>query len=432
MNLLRATVFLFLIFCHLAIAQTSPLIMRHADSLSVARTRGNLLLQGKVHFIHDSIQFKTQRAVWNRDVDIVQCDGGFLFVHPDGFIQASSGVYQKKNNFASATGSVVAKDSAQTYAFFGEHLTFDRKEGILTMPDKPVLQQYEVKGDSIDTLTIKAKKIVYNKSNEFASAFRDVHIQQKLMEVTCDSAYFDRKNNWMALSGNPICKLEHETIRGDSIYLVLNPNGKTLRSALVIRNAHGVQIDPGKGRQPAQHTEAFGDTLYVEFERGKIKHLYVNLNAKGFFFEEDLPKYKNLMDGNRLDIYFEKGKVNKAIVGGNAQSTYYYIKDDRVVSGRNESSGDTIQVSFKDGKVGSLKMIGGNTLASGRYFDLEKSTLKKERKVDSTVTKDGLEKPPSRERLSRRRDEKRKENQKGILKDSTSIKEEPQRQKKDE
>ena len=138
------------------------------------------------------------------------------------------------------------------------------------------------------------------------------------------------------------------------------------------------------------------------------------------------------MDGNRLDIYFEKGKVNKAIVGGNAQSTYYYIKDDRVVSGRNESSGDTIQVSFKDGKVGSLKMIGGNTLASGRYFDLEKSTLKKERKVDSTVTKDGLEKPPSRERLSRRRDAKRKENQKGILKDSTSIKEEPQRQKKDE
>jgi hypothetical protein len=29
----------------------------------------------------------------------------------------------------------------------------------------------------------------------------------------------------------------------------------------------------------------------------------VNLNAKGFFFEEDLPDYKNLMDGNRLDIY---------------------------------------------------------------------------------------------------------------------------------
>jgi hypothetical protein len=52
-------------------AQSSPLIMRHADSLSVARTRGSLLLQGKVHFIHDSIQFKTQRAIWNRDIDMV-------------------------------------------------------------------------------------------------------------------------------------------------------------------------------------------------------------------------------------------------------------------------------------------------------------------------------------------------------------------------
>lgn len=432
MNPLKIIFFISLIFCHLVIAQTSPLIMRHADSLSVARTRGSLLLQGKVHFIHDSIQFKTQRAVWNRDVDIVQCDGGFLFTHPDGFIQASSGVYQKKNNFASATGSVVAKDSAQTYAFFGEHLTFDRKEGLLTMPDKPVLQQYEVRGDSIDTLTIKAKKIVYNKTKEFASAFRNVHIQQKAMEVTCDSAYFDRKNNWMALSGNPICKLEHETIRGDSIYLVLNPNGKTLRSALVIRNAHGVQIDPAKGKQPAQHTEAFGDTLFVEFERGKISHLYVNLNAKGFFFEEDLPNYKNLMDGNRLDIYFEKGKVNKAIVGGNAQSTYYYVKDDRVVSGRNESSGDTIQVHFKDGKVGSLKMIGGSTLASGRYFDLEKGAPKKGRERDSTSTKKGHKKPPPKERLNRQRDVELKENQKGILRDSTFTRERHQRQKKDE
>src|SRR5574344_3111622 len=153
-----------LLFCSILSAQSSPLIMRHADSLSVARTRGSLLLQGTVQVIHDSIQFKTQRAMWNREIYMVQCDGGFLFTHPDGFIKASSGVYQKKNNFASATGNVVAADSQNTYAFFGEHLTYDRKEGILTMPDKPILHQYEVKGDSIDTLSIKAKKIVYHLS----------------------------------------------------------------------------------------------------------------------------------------------------------------------------------------------------------------------------------------------------------------------------
>jgi len=411
-------------------AQSSPLIMRHADSLSVARTRGSLLLQGKVHFIHDSIQFKTQRAIWNRDIDMVQCDGGFLFTHTDGFIRASSGVYQKKNNFASATGNVVAADSQNTYAFFGEHLTYDRKEGILTMPDKPILHQYEMKGDSIDSLSIKAKKIVYHKKNEFASAFREVKIQQEKMLVTCDTAYFDKKNNWMSLSGNPICHLENEMIQGDSIYLVLEPDGKSLKSALVIRNAHGKQVQKGKGRQPAQHTEAFGDTLFVEFEKGKIKHLYVNVNAKGFFSEEDLPDYKNLMDGNRLDIYFEKGKVNKAIVGGNAQSTYFYVKENRSVSGRNESSGDTIQVDFKDGKVGSLRMIGGKTLASGRYFDLEKSVGKedkrKEFKRDSTIVR----KPESERR--RNRMERIKKNQVILSKDSLRARKNLEGKKSDE
>ena len=52
-------------FASIATAQSSPLIMKHADSLAVARKRGTLLLQGRVNFVHDSIQFRTQRAFWN-------------------------------------------------------------------------------------------------------------------------------------------------------------------------------------------------------------------------------------------------------------------------------------------------------------------------------------------------------------------------------
>ena len=45
--------FLVALFATSVAAQTSPLIMKHADSLAVARKRGTLLLQGRVHFIHD-------------------------------------------------------------------------------------------------------------------------------------------------------------------------------------------------------------------------------------------------------------------------------------------------------------------------------------------------------------------------------------------
>jgi lipopolysaccharide export system protein LptA len=370
-------------------AQTKPLIMRHADSLSVSRKVGYLILKGHVYFVHDSAQFKTERAVWNRDVDMVQFDGGFLFTHPGGFVQASSGNYQKKTEIASATGNVIAKDSAGTYALFGEHLIYDRKNEILTLPLHPRLQQYEVQKDStIDTLTIVAEQIIYKKADEYAEAFKNVKLTQKDLTATCDTAYLDKKNSWLALTGSPKFFMDGYELSGDSIFVVIDQESRSLKSALVIRNAHGVQEEPGKDSLPGKHVEAEGDTLYAEFKDQKISRLYVNLNARGFFYESDLKNYRNTLDGNRLDISFKDGKLDSALVSGNAASTYFYVKNDRSIAGKNEAAGDTISVTFKAGEISRLKMLGDKTLASGRYYNLEKELTKK---TDSTTVEE--EKP---------------------------------------
>lgn len=358
-------------------AQSSPLIMRHADSLAVSQKAGHLVLNGRVHFIHDSIQFRTQRAVWNKDVDLVQCDGGFLFTHPDGFIQARSGNYRKKTETATATGDVTAKDSAGTYAFFGQYLIYDKQKEFLILPEKPLLHQYEKRKDkTIDTVAVKAKYITYDKKNEFAQAFREVVVTEKDYVITCDTAFLDKKNNWLALKGHPKCVMKNYELTGDSIYLVIDSESRMLRSALVIRNAHGKQHEPGKKGKPDQFTEATGDTLFAEFKNNKMLRLYVNINAHGLFYESDLAKYQNLMDGSRLDLSFEEGKLQKAVIAGEAKSTYFHVKNDRSIAGRNESAGDTIYISFEDSKVKHLKMVGDKTLASGRYFDLEKEKIK--------------------------------------------------------
>ena len=142
-------------------------------------------------------------------------------------------------------------------------------------------------------------------------------------------------------------------------------------------------------------TEAFGDTLFCEFKDNKIERLYVNLNAKGFFYETDLPDYRNLMDGNRLDLFFNKGKMDHAIVSGKAQSTYFYIKKDRTVSGKNEAAGDTINIVFDPLKnaVKTLRLLGRGTMASGRYVDLEKeqrNKAAKERVMRDSLAKAGI------------------------------------------
>ena len=368
-----------------AAAQSSPLIMKHADSLAVARKRGTLLLQGRVHFIHDSIQFRTQRAFWHKDAESVQCSGGFLFTHPSGYIKAQNGLYQKKSAIATASGDVYAGDSAASYLFTGDYLEYDREREILTMPQKPKLYQFEKqKSGKIDTVTISAKRIVYNKKDAFAQAFDEVKVTQNDMVVTCDTGFFDRKNNWLSMKGHPTCDLKNYHLTGDSIFLVLDSTGKSLKSALVIRNAHGVQQEEPKKNAPGSVTEAFGDTLYAEFNNEKIERLYVNLNARGFFYETDLKDYRNLMDGDRLDrldLYFNQGKMDRAVVSGKAQSTYFYVKKDRSVSGKNEATGDTIHILFDAQKnaVKSLKLLGAAAMASGRYIDMEKTErLKRE------------------------------------------------------
>ena len=380
-----------------AAAQSSPLIMKHADSLAVARKRGTLLLQGRVHFVHDSIQFRTQRAFWHKTAETVQCNGGFLFTHPSGYIQAENGLYQKKNAIATASGNVHAGDSANSYLFTGEYLEYDREKEILTMPQKPKLYQFEKqKKGKIDTVTISAKRIIYNKKDAFAQAFDQVKVTQNEMVVTCDTGYFDRKNNWLSMKGHPTCDLKNYHLTGHSIFLVLDSTGKSLKSALVIRNAHGIQQEEPKKNAPGSVTEAFGDTLYAQFSNDKIERLYVNLNARGFFYETDLKEYRNLMDGDRLDLYFNQGKMDRAIVSGKAQSTYFYVKKDRSVSGKNEATGDTIHIVFDAQKnaVKSLKLLGAAAMASGRYIDMEKEQRIKKAQADSLKVETG-DKPQS-------------------------------------
>ena len=394
----RAGIFLLMAFALLApvlaLAQSSPLIMYHADNLEVARKRGTLLLQGNVHFVHDSVSFKTQRAFWNRNSETVECGGGFLFTHPSGYIRARSGSYQRKSEIAIASGEVSAGDSAGNYLMTGQYLKYDRKLDLVTIPMAPRLYQYEkLKNGNIDTVTIQSRSLIFDKKNSFAQAFDDVKLTQKDLVVTCDTGYFDRKNNWLSMKGHPTCDMKNYHLTGDSIFLVLDETGKMLKSALVIRNAHGIQNEEPKRGNPGSVTEAFGDTLYCEFKKGKIERLYVNLNAKGFFYETDLKEYRNLMDGNRLDLYFNKGRMDKAIVSGKAQSTYFYVKKDRTVSGKNEATGDTIHISFDARKnaVKSLRLLGRSTNASGRYIDLEKENrIKENAKRDSLAKLDSL------------------------------------------
>jgi lipopolysaccharide export system protein LptA len=380
--MIKWVVALWFSLCAMAFAQSKPLLMEHADSLSVERGRGFLLLRGDVRFRHDSVQVRTERAMWNKNADVVHCEGGFLFLHPKGSMKANAGEYRRKSEIAEGIGSIVARDSNGEAAYFGERAIYNRKTEFLDLISAPVVHRYtkDTVKHKTDTLIIRARHIIYDRKRDLASAFGNVRITQGDLVVTCDTGWFDKKNNKLSLVGKPKCQLKDNQLSGDSMHIVLA--GDKLKTVRVVKNALGVQDETPKNGDPLKHTQVTGDTLFAEFDGDKMKSIYVTVGAEGKFWEEDLKNYVNKMTGQTLALAFQDGQMQNARVLGSAKSTYWYTDKKRVISGRNEALGDTIFVTFDSSKVKRLR-INGN-MATGVFYDLSKKGL-----ADKKTVKEG-------------------------------------------
>jgi lipopolysaccharide export system protein LptA len=357
---------------------TMPLVMEHADSLAAMRKVGHLFLQGNVKFKHDSIDFKTQRAFWDRNFDAVYSEDGFDFSYPRGNIKAERGNYARKNSTAIAEGNAEARDSVGKGAFFGEKIIYSRNSEFLEIPDKPVAHYYFMEKGKLDTLAIRSKTMTYDQRTQIAVAADSVLITRRDVVITGDTGVYNQKEEFLTLKGNPKCIMSDYTVTGDSMFVKMQNN--EVESVLVIQNAHGIQESNAVRGKQAQHSEVFGDTLFLAVKNNKAQSLYVNINARGLFYEKDLPSYINKMNGNRMDISFNLGRMKLAEVKGDANSLLFNINNQRIVDGKNESSGESIFITFDETQVSKIK-VNGN-LASGIYYDMSKAGKASKEKED--------------------------------------------------
>jgi len=346
-----------------------PLIMERADSLAAMRKAGHLFLKGNVKFTHDSIEFRTERAHWDKNSDAVYSEDGFDFLYPKGNMKANRGNYTRKNSTAIAEGNAEARDSAGKGVFFGERIIYNRDEDFMEIPIQPLAHYYFEEKGKLDTLAIRSQTMTYSQRNQLAIAANSVVITKRDLVITGDTAFYNQKEDFLSIKGNPKCVINDYTITGDSMFVKLKE--KEVEFILVIEKAHGMQQAAATAGKPAQYSDVFGDTLFLAVKNNKAQSLYVNINARGLFYEEDLPDYINKMNGSRMDISFEAGRMKLAEVKGNASSLLFSVSNDRKVEGKNESSGDTIFIELDSSRVSKVKVRGN--LASGIYYDMTKN-----------------------------------------------------------
>jgi len=352
--------------------ESKPLILENADSLAVSRRRGHYMLFGDVRFFHDSVRVFTEEALWDRNRDRIQCQGGFEVFHPSGRMKSKAGSYSRRDEVAIATGDVVAVDSSGENAMFAQKLIYERQKGIARLPVEPEIHRYYPKtsADSLpDTLSIRADYMEYIDSLQLARALGNVLVTRGELTVTCDSGFFYRDSNVLQLYGSPKVRQGEHTLTGD--YMRIGLEGEKLKSVLVVNNAIGTQRSKASGDLAANRSRVSGDTIFAEFRGDKMKRIRVVVGAKGQFFEEDIPDLINTLHGSELNIDFDRqGQMQLARAFGQARSTYWYVNDEREAEGRNEATGDTLRVRFSNGEVYSLEMNGN--VATGIFYGAEK------------------------------------------------------------
>lgn len=404
--------------------RNAPLIMENADRFEGYRSRGEYVLSGKVRFRHGELRLETERAVWQKDRNIVLCESGMRITRNGALLTAERGTYDKNLGQATAQGKVFMRDSSGEVTATGQSIVYMRFRHLATLTGDPEVRRFYPKKDSAqtasaaqekpaavpakasaapatsanvpakppanaslkppappvmaaakpapadssapDTLSIKGDVMTYNDSARMAVADGRVRIDRDKMHITCHKAEYHEAADSLFLIGDPQVIVDDNQVKGEIMRLGMH--GEEIKSLLVKGKAQAHSLEPATDSSVARQSDVNGDSLFLAFKEKAIDSVQVFKNANGAYFDVDKPAYVNKMSGDYMVLRFAGKQVASANVlggaAGAAKSTYYHFER-KSLKGKNDAEGDTIDFAFKNGRVDEVLVKG---TAKGTYF----------------------------------------------------------------
>ncbi len=105
-------------------AQSTPLILEHADLMQGSQSAQKIELTGHIQFKHDQLKVSSQKALWDTGAENLSLQGDVIFEHPAGLLKAQKGFYFKKKKLFKGTGSVWGRDSVGQYLLAGDTVEY--------------------------------------------------------------------------------------------------------------------------------------------------------------------------------------------------------------------------------------------------------------------------------------------------------------------
>ena len=238
-------------------------------------------------------------------------------------VTADSLTYFRVEKRSIAQGAVTVYNRADNITMRGHRLDHWSEKQFSRMSDKPVLTQVDSGGQgTFDTLVVRSRVMeAYRDTQKLLLAVDSVQILRTNLAAVCKVAKFYTANDSIVLRGSPVVWYQDTQVTGDSINVYLK--ARKLDHVLVMGNAFA--ISRSDSSFPDRYDQITGESMKMQFA------------DKGL---------------SRIDV------ETRAI-------SIYHLYEDSLANGLNKTSGDRIIIFFDDGKVQSLRVIGG---VEGQYF----------------------------------------------------------------
>lgn len=339
------------------------LVLQSANSNENTYTNGEFVsvLRENVVFTYDDMTIRSDEATWWRNQGIITFKDNIKVRRGSALLSCNQMHFTKNSNQLIATGNFHYMDTLEKTQLLGDEAVYHMDRKVFFLNGKPRLVYFDTA--SAETLTISGLKMSYTDSLKRATVIDSVSITKGKLKSRCRLAHYYTDKNLAFLRTEPVINFEAHKLTGDSIDLVFGD--KSLKSASICGHSHGIYIDSSANGKDTAYTHIWGDSLYISVSDSVgFDSLWAFGKAQTRYYLSNTPDLVSDASGKTMLMSFESsGSVKNVKIWGNARSKYH-IEEQRN-KGTNEASGDSITVSFKDGKAKLLTLVGS---ARGIYF----------------------------------------------------------------
>ncbi|MCK5572938.1 MAG: hypothetical protein KAJ12_09270 [Bacteroidetes bacterium] len=313
--------------------------------------RGTVHLDGRVVMRDDSVTITAPRAVYYRDERKAEVFDSVALFDGRSVLTAQYGRYFMESETAFFHTNVIVEDSVSIV--IADSLTY-------LLPESRALGSGNVAIHSkADDMTIFGGALDHQASGRFSRMTRmPVLVQLDMTDAgTVDTlvvrsavmeSYRDTVRRFVAIDSVRLFRSGLSAI-GERVTFYMDGDSMQLRGSPVIWYGE---------------TQVSGDSTDVYLTGQKLRHMKVMGDAFTMSrSDSNFPERFDQLAADRLDLLFEDGRLAQVQADSRAISVYH-IYEDSLANGLNKSSGDRIVMDFSEGRVASLKIIGG---VEGQY-----------------------------------------------------------------